>query len=35
MPEVKYQVLQKSGLWSQIRTEDGRTGWTLTAMIEK
>jgi hypothetical protein len=35
MPEVKYQVLQNSGLWSQVRTEDGRTGWTLTAMIEK
>jgi hypothetical protein len=35
MPEVKYQVLQKSGVWSQIRTEDGRTGWTPTQMIEK
>jgi len=35
MPEAKYQILKKSGDWTHIRTEDGRTGWTLTTLIEK
>ena len=34
MPGAKIAVVSKSGEWSFIRTEDGRTGWTLSVLLE-
>lgn len=34
MPGAKITVVSKSGRWTFIRTEDGRTGWTLSVLLE-